>query len=324
MSSNTTLIMGGVYQNLWKQPDLKLNCMLRVAGANVQITDLDIDFDIYKTNKKDPNKSTITIWNLNDITYQRILEKTYAVDLYIWYGDNEPTLAFRGYIEKNKTIQQGSPQGRINTAKGFLASAIKQDIKGGFDVPTTIELVDARVAYTGKTINKNYRSAVSSTQIINDCIEAMGVGIAKFSNNLPEKIYKSGFNAIGKPHVVLDKVCKSLNIRWNIANDLIQIIAPNEQFSGTYAVLLNPDNSERPAKNGENEISITTRLLPFINPDDWVKAEFKEFQGTEQVKIVHSTGNNYGTAGTTAVIIGFDKAKKAKKRGRKKKDAKNL
>ena len=37
---------------------------------------------------------------------------------------------------------------------------------------------------------------------------------------------------------------------------------------------------------------------------------FKEFTGTEQVRAVHSVGNNYGTAGTTDIIIGFDKEKK--------------
>ena len=63
---------------------LKFNIMLQVAGADLSIQDLDIDFDVYKNNKSENNKSTITIWNLNDTTYQRLLEKTYAVDLYTW------------------------------------------------------------------------------------------------------------------------------------------------------------------------------------------------------------------------------------------------
>lgn len=316
MSSN--LIIGGITQNIWQQPSLKFNVMLRVAGADVQITDLDIDFDIFKTNKKDPNKSRITIWNLNDTTYQRILEKTYAVDLYTWYGDDEPSLIFRGYIEKPQTVKQNNAQGKINTAKGFLASTVKQDNRGGFDIPTVIELVDARVAYTEKVINKSYRTAVTSTQIIKDCIEAMGVGVARFSDNLPEKTYTNGYKAVGKPHVILNTVCKALNIRWNVQNDLIQIIAPDEKFDGTYAVLLNGDNSQRPSRSGDNEITIATRLLPFINPEDWVKCEFKDFEGTEQVRAVHSVGNNYGTAGSTEIIIGFDKEKQSKKQSKKK------
>ena len=309
MSSNTPIKADD--KNIWKQPSLKFNIMLRVGGADVQITDLDIDFDIFKTNKKEPNKSTITIWNLNDTTYQRILEKAYAVDLYTWYGDDEPALIFRGYIEKPQTTKQNNAQGKINTARGFLASTVKQDNRGSFDIPTIIELVDARVAYTDTYINKNYRSAVTSTQIIKDCIEAMDIGVAKFSENLPEKTY-TNYKAVGKPHVILNTICKALNIRWNIQNGLIQIISPTEQFKGTYAVLLNANNSQRPTRNGDNELTISTRLLPFLNPEDWVHCDFKDLTGTEQVRAVHSVGNNYGTAGTTDIIIGFDKDKKGK------------
>lgn len=308
MSSNV-VIQGGINQNVWEQPSLKFNIMLQVAGADVQIKDLDIDFDIFKTNKKDPNKSTITIWNLNDTTYQRILEKAYAVDLYTWYGEDEPSLIFRGYIEKPQTVKQNNAQGKINTARGFLASTVKQDNRGGFDIPTIIELTDARIAYTQTVINKNYRTSVTSTKIIRDCIEAMGVGVARFSENLPEKTYINGYNAIGKPHVILNTICKALNIRWNIQNGLIQVIAPDEKFNGTYAILLNPTNSMRPTRNGENELTISTRLIPWLNPEDWVRCEFKEFSGTEQIRAVHSVGNNYGTAGTTDIIIGYDKPK---------------
>ena len=45
---------------------LKFNIMLQVAGADLSIQDLDIDFDVYKNNKSENNKSTITIWILND------------------------------------------------------------------------------------------------------------------------------------------------------------------------------------------------------------------------------------------------------------------
>lgn len=310
------IIQSRTSERMWKQNSLRFNVMLQIAGADVQIQDLDIDFDVYKNNKSTNNKSTITIWNLNDTTYQRILEKTYAVDLYTWYGDDEPSLLFRGYVNKDKTAK-GNIIGRINTAKGFLESPVRKDIKGSFDIPTVIELIDGHVAYTQKTINKTYRSEVTSTQIIKDCIAAMGVGIAHFSKKLPEKKYNS-YKAAGAPHVVLQKICKPLGIRFNVQNDLIQIVAPDEDFNGEYAVLLNPENSMRPERSGENELAVSTRLLPFLNPDDWVKCEFTEFEGVQQIRQVHSTGNNYGTEGKTDIIIGFDrlKAKKGKKKSK--------
>lgn len=315
-------IQGGVSKKIWKQDSLRFSLMILIAGADIQIQDLDIDFDIYKNNKSENNKSTITIWNINDTTYQRILEKTYAVDLYAWFGDKEPSLLFRGYVDKDKTAKNNI-NGRINTAKGFLESPVKQDIKGSFDIPTVIELVDGHIAYTQKKINKNYRTEVTSTQIIKDCIETMGIGVSRFSNNLPVSKYKS-FKAFGHPHVVMQKLCKPLGIRFSIQNDLIQVISPDESFDAEYAIYLNPHNSMRPDRKGENELSIKTRLITFVNPDDWVKCEFDEFEGIQQVRQVHSVGNNYGTEGETEIIIGFDKVKKKKKRKRKKKNAENL
>ena len=44
----------------WKQNSLNFNIMLQVAGADLSIQDLDIDFDVYKNNKSENNKSTIT------------------------------------------------------------------------------------------------------------------------------------------------------------------------------------------------------------------------------------------------------------------------
>ena len=305
-------------KKIWKQSSLNFNIMLQIAGADLQIQDLDIDFDVYKNDKSEANKSTITIWNLNDTTYQRILEKTYAVDVYTWYGDDEPALLFRGYVDPDKTAKRNNARGRINTARGFLESPVKQDIKGSFDIPTIIELIDGKISYTNKKINKDYRQKVSSTQILKDCIDAMGIGIAKFSDNLPATEYNT-YKAIGNPHVIMQKICKSLNIKFCIVNDLIQVIAPEEQFNGEYAILLNRENSMRPERLGENELSISTRFIPFINPNDWVQCDFNEFQGIETVRQIHSTGNNYGTAGSTEIIIGFDKLKKKKKR----KNAKN-
>ena len=234
---------------VWKQSSLDFHIMLQIAGADIQIQDLDIDIDVYKNNKSETNKSTVTIWNLNDITYQRILEKTYAVDVYTWYGNDEPALLFRGYVDPEKTVKRNSPKGRINTARGFLESPIKQDVKGSFDIPTIIELVDGKVAYDSAKINKNYRQKVSSTQILRDCIEAMNIGIAKFSDKLPATEYNT-YKAMGSPHVIMQKICKSLNIRFCIVNGLIQVIAPYEEFDGDFAFLLNPENSMRPERLG--------------------------------------------------------------------------
>ena len=120
----------------------------------------------------------------------------------------------------------------------------------------------------------------------------------------------------------MQQVCTPLGIKFSIQNDLIQVVSSSEKFDGEFAVLLNPSNSKRPERRSDNEISVSTRFIPFINPDDWVKFEFKEFEGIERVREVHSKGNNYGTAGETEITVGFDKPKITRRK--RKNNAENL
>ena len=303
-----------------KQNALDFHLRLEIAGADLVIEDLDIDVEYVKTRASEPNKSTVTIWNIADDTFKRLL-KTYAVDIYSWYGDDEPSLLFRGYIDPKSIIKMSAAAGRINTAKGFLASTVKQDNKGQFDIPTVIELIDSKVNYMASKINKTYFSEVNTTQLINDCIEAMGVGVGFISENLPVKTYKNGYKLIGKPHVVLKTILNGLGAKFNITNSFIYIQMPTDKNNATYAVVLNPQNSMQPDQQSDDTIIISTRLIPFLNANDWIKLDFKELQGLEQAYEIRGKCNNYGTAGTTEVVIKVPIKKEKKKRGRKAKKA---
>lgn len=299
-----------------KYNSLDFHLRLEIAGADLIIEDMDIDVEFVKTRASEPNKSTVTIWNLSDDIFKKLFD-TYAVDVYAWFGDDEPSLIFRGYTDPNSMVKMHAVAGRINTAKGFLASTVKQDNKGQFDIPTVIELIDSKVNYLASKINKTYFGEVTSTQLINDCIEAMGVGIGFISENLPEKTYKNGYKLIGKPHAVLKTLLDGLGAKFNVTNGFIYVQMPTDKNNDTYAVVLNPENSMQPDQQSDDTIVISTRLIPFLNANDWVKLEFKELEGLEQVYEIRGKCNNYGTAGTTEVIIKIPMDKTIKKKAKK-------
>ena len=291
-----------------------LNARLEIAGANIAIENLDIDFHVVLDHSDKPDKSHITIWNLSDTTFQKIFEKMSAVDLYVWHGNDEPQLLFRGYPANPAKTQSYS--GRINNAKGFLESPVKQDRKGQFDNATIIELVDGKIGFEQTTINKTYRTSVTSTQIINDCIEAMGVGVNKISKDLPEKTYTS-FKAKGKPNVILNNIIKSLGGNWCVQNGLIQILSGNEKSDGTFAVLLNEDNSEKPIQHGKEDIILNTRFIPFLKPNAYVKVEKDTLNGIFKVSKAIHEGSNTGTGASTQVVITVPKTNKKKSKKKK-------
>ena len=295
---------------------LDFHLRLEIAGADLVIEDMDIDVEFVKTREAEPNKSTVTIWNLSDDTFKKLFD-TYAVDVYGWFGDDEPSLMFRGYTDQTSLVKMNAVAGRINTAKGFLASTVKQDNKGQFDIPTVIELIDSKVNYLASKINKTYFAEVTSTQLIQDCIEAMGVGLGYMSDNLPVKTYKNGYKLIGRPHIVLKTILGALGAKFNVTNGFIYIQMPTDKNNDTYAVVLNPDNSMQPDQQSDDTIVISTMLIPFLNANDLVKLDFKELDSLEQIHEIRGKCNNYGTAGTTEVIIKVPVEKKKKKKAKK-------
>lgn len=263
-----------------KSLDFKI--ILKIPDAELEITDLDIDIDITKSYKSDANKAEVTVWNLDKTVYQKLKEQKFLADICTCYGEEEPVVAFRGYIDSIRNIK------------------LQDDT--AVDIPVVIELADGREAYTNARINKDYRTQISSTTIIKDCISSMGLGIGKFSDTLPEKIY-AHYKAKGKPHVILQKITKPLGINFSIQNNMIQVIAPDEEAEEAHALILNSENSQNPKDCGEDAVLIRTGFVPYANPNDSVRCEFKEFEGTMRIKHVHSWGNNYGTAVTTDIII---------------------
>ena len=266
-----------------QEKSLEFNLSIKTepeTGDIIEITGLDIDFDVMKTNTAENNKAAVVIWNLDDTSYQNLVEKESKVCLYAGYGEDEPSLVFRGYI--NKIVKKNDG----NTA----------------DIPVYMELADGKLSYTNAFMNKNYRDNVSSTVIIKDCINAMGLSTGSISSNIPERIY-NGYKAIGPAHCVLQKVCLPLGVKFSIQNELVHVLSPGDEPIEETATELDIENSMRPRRIGQNEMVITTGFIPHINPNGTVKCNFSEFSGLRLVKRVHSFGNNYGKAIITEITV---------------------
>ena len=272
--------------------NLEFKLMLEAADTDIKIDNLDIDFNIFKSSRTVANTADILVWNLDETTYQRLTLQNYLISLYTQYGEEDPVLFFRGYMDMNFS-------GRI-TSNNRLIDGVDNPI----DIPTRIKLVDGLQAYRDRSINKNYREEVSTTQIIKDCIAAMGVGTAIFSGNIPAKKYLS-FKAIGRPHAIIKKLCDALGINVNIQNGMIYVLTGNETGNEDMAVVLDESNSLLPRKQDSGLIEISSKFLPNLNPNDFVKCQFETVEGLFAVKDIRSNGNNYGRAGITKITIGI-------------------
>lgn len=301
----------GVYQN-------------RMTKSSVVISDkkdnpesgLDIDFEIERTIGEEPNKCTLTIWNLSESTFNQIANKSMAFYLYYARGENDWSLLFAGspYFST-----QGNPIGGNNDARGFLK---RDDAVGGEnDIPTTIYLEEAVNQYENAIISKSYQGYVSSLKVIQDCANTMGLPY-NISGEIGH-ISLYNFVARGFASDILENVVSRLNTEFgfgkptvNYDNNVVNVFVEhgddkdkyfvNDYYMRKYAYLFNESNSTRPEKeqhDKEEVFRFETQLLPDLSAGNYCKCEFSNLSGSRQIKKVISTGNNYGTEGKTEVYV---------------------
>ncbi len=272
--------------------DLNFKIILEIPDADITIDGLDMDFVVHKSSKSVINTAYINVWNLDETKYQRLGEQEYLINMYTQYGDNDACLVFRGYSDTSFT-RRFSGENRI-----------VDEEDNSVDIPVLIRLLDGKTAYMESFINKSYREEVSSTRILKDCFQAMGIGTAIFSSKIPEKKYQS-YKAIGRPHVIVENLCRTLKISMNVQNNLIYLKSDDENPELESTIVLNNSNSLPPQRQSDGLIEISSKFLPGLNPNDFVKCEFDGTEGIFSVSEVISNGNNYGIAGITKITIGI-------------------
>ena len=264
-----------------KSFDFNLNIKTEAeTGEAVEISGFDTDFEIIKTNTSETNKASLIIWNLDDSLYQALTEKDNPVCIYAGYGKEEPALVFRGFISK------------IMKKTGVKSS----------DFAVFLEISDGKDVYTKAFINKNYRDKVTTSAIIKDCTDAMGLGLGMISTNYQGRTYNS-YKAKGFAHCILQRICAAAGLKFSIQNGLVHIVSENDEPVEETAYLLNSENSNCPKRSGKNEMTITTCFTAQIVPNGSVKCEFDVVSGLYKVKSVKISGSNYGRAIIAEVTI---------------------
>ena len=259
-----------------------------IPELGYEITDSEIDYKIYKTDNNSPDYALLNIWNLDN--YKQLLLKGSKVNIYTKYLKEDLKLLFNGYITELKTLK-GVPL-YVNPSSGKISN----------DVLSKVKIVNSNKQFQKFYINKTYREPVSSTQIINDCVEVMGIKSVIFSETISEKLYPV-YKAVGKPYSIIKRICKSLNCNCLIQDEILYLNTPADNARYPNLLELNSVNSLEPEYKNETERCIITRLKSVINPYDFVICKFHELEGIYNVSEVESDGNNYNTEGTTTITI---------------------
>ena len=265
-------------------------------SQGLEISELRIQFDIEKTAKKNPNKSSIKIYNLVKSTREELEKPDTRCLLYAGYKDGDGALLlFSGSVT-------------------FAWSKFELP-----DIVTELELGDGAAEIRDTTISVGYGKNVKSTQILNDVAKKMGVALT-LPSDAPERAWENGLSYYGSARTLLDKVTKGTGLEWSIQNGNLQVIKAG-MVTTRQGIVLSSDSGligsperERKAKEGTAEVkdskkkkqtvktaakhydgwSVKTLLLPQLNPGDRVKLESRDVNGVFRIQEIKHSGDSHG------------------------------
>lgn len=266
----------------------------------VEITGLRLTFDVAKDDSKNPNRSTIRVWNLSP-DRRKALEKP------------DVRCVFRaGYAEEN---------GPLEVYQGDVAFVFSK--YDGPDVVTEIELGEGSKAIRDVMISLSYTSGVNSTRVLRDIAQKMGMAIT-IPNDAPVRTWQNGLAFHGAARQGLDRITAATGLSWSIQGGAIQIIRaggntnrtvfdlgsdsglighPERVRKGKQEVQVDPQDQSAIRARSRQIVSTTQEqdgwqvrslLLPTLVPGDRVKLSSRSIEGVFTIKDLRHFGDSHG------------------------------
>lgn len=274
-------------------------CSLVVgAGGSrgFEISNLRVKFEISKTDSRNPNKSSITIFNLSADS-RRAIERP-----------DVRCVLRAGYSEENGPLEC------FNGSVLFSWSA-----KEGPNVITTLELGDGAVPFRDAVVSIGYGAGVTSRQIITRLAESMGLPL-QMPNDAPSRTWANGFSSQGAARSALDRVTRGAGLSWSIQNGTLQVVrsggttnrtafeiavdtgllgSPERQRKGSGSAIQTTDQATRTPRRAASATEqwdgwrVRTLLLPTLLPNDRVKLKSQFAEGVMRIKEIRHLGDTH-------------------------------
>lgn len=254
----------------------------RLTLGTSEISGLDIDFEVSKSTKREPNKAKITVYNLAK-EHRRGLEsgENIRVKLEAGYRDPGPSLLFLGDIRA-----AASPRGL----------RVSSELSGP-DVGTTIEADDGGRSYLSARVSRSFPPGTRPGPVLRYLASALGLGLG----NIPDfetrplegagNSFEGGTVLSGSAYQEMDGIIRSLGLRWSIQNGIVQIQERGRPIQSS-AVVLSPSSGliGSPVKDHTGKVKAVGLIQPGLDPGRAIVLESSEVSGSYEVVAVQYVG----------------------------------
>jgi hypothetical protein len=245
------------------------------------ISELRVKFKIVKTLKKEPNRSQIEVYNLNQLSRGQLQAKGCRVWLEAGYVGNIDKV----FVGDVRFIDHHKDQ-------------------SGTDWITRLELGDGERAFVHGRVNKSFRAGTTKADILKALVQQSGWDLGNVSDfyaSLGQKEL-SGYVAWGQANREIDRLLRSQGLTFSVQNGAVQIL-PLVGYTPQAAVLIDEDHGligspewgSAPTKGKKRTLKIKTLLNTKITkPGQRVMLKSAAHTGTVVIQKLEYDCDSYG------------------------------
>ena len=201
------------------------------------ISGLDLNFSIEKNIGADPNKGTISIFNMNEDSRGVLSQaEDLFISLEVGYGSEEDFFVL------------------------FLGDVIRANSsKKAGDWVTKIECGDGQKDLKKSNFSKSYKKGVSTGKILQDIIDTFDTVTFANPERFTSRKLEGSLVIDGDVTKALNKIINQQNLTWSVQDEVLRIVSPYEVLDDQ-VVYLSPSSGliESPFSQDVSVINTTT------------------------------------------------------------------
>lgn len=284
------------------------------TGTALDVSNLDIEFKALRTLKPQPNRCTLSVWNLNKDHRAQLLKR------------NRPNQSSGKTVGIRVQIDAGYIG---NVATIFLGDLREMSsVRDATDWKTTLTGDDGGRAFRESRINKRFAKGTPLSEVLRQCVAALNLGtgnsqtfvdnaeIAAYGRSLPHSITLSG-NAAHE----LTRLLASMGLTWSSQLGTLQVLGNNQPLDlpaisiapdtgligspeagidasvsiGNPQALANPlQKSKKPKAFDARLLKIKTMLIPGMFPGRRIHLQSDSFNGDYVLTECEYLGQTWG------------------------------
>lgn len=258
----------------------------RVRVDTLDVSELDVQFDVLRTVKASPNPASIRIYNLTEE------QRAQIENLSLKEKVGGKTVKTGGKIRVE--IEAGYKDSTSLIFRGDLRFATSE--REGSDWVTLVEGDDGGRNILGARVARSFPAGTSVSAVVRACAQALGVGTGNLSAVEPElrtaagTTFTGGTVLYGPASKELDRVLRSCGFRYSVQHGVLQISRPGQGLT-VRAVSLTEDIIPAPTANPDGTIEVIAPLLPDLYPGGRVQLEAGRKRGLYVIQEVNYVGD---------------------------------